>query len=163
MGKKWKWQILFSWAPESLQTVTAAMKWKLPAPWKESCDKPRQLIKKQRHHCADKGPYSQSYGFSVVMYRCDSWTIKKAEHKRIDAFKLWCWERLLKAPWTARIKPVNLKGNHSWIFTGRTDAEAEAPILWTPDAKSRVIGKDPDAGIDWRQKEKGATEDEVVG
>ena len=76
---------------------------------------------------------------------------KKAECLRIGASELWCWRRL---------KPVNPKGNESWIFIGRTDAEA--PILWPPDAKSRLIGKDPDAGKDWRQKEKKAKEDEIA-
>ena len=74
--------------------------------------------------------------FPVVMYGCESWTIKKAEHRRIDAFELWCWRRLLRVPWIAEIQPVHLKGNQSLIFTGRTDAEAEALILWPSDAKS---------------------------
>ena len=75
--------------------------------------------------------------FPVVMYGCESWTIKKAEHWRIDALELWCWRRLLRVPWTAReIQPVHPKGNQSWIFIGRTDAEAETPILWPPDAKN---------------------------
>ena len=95
------------------------------------------------------------------MYECEGWTVKKAEHPRIDGFKLWCWRRLLRVPWTARrIKLVNTKGNQPWIFTGRTDANAEAAILWPPDAKSRLIRKDPDAGKDWRQEEKRTTEDE---
>ena len=72
------------------------------APWKNSYDKSRQLIKKQRHYFADKGPSSKSYGFPVVMYGCESWTIKKAECWRIDAFELWCWRRLLRVLWTAR-------------------------------------------------------------
>ena len=72
------------------------------APWKKSYDQPRQLIKKQKHYFANKGPSSQSYGSPVVMYGCESWTIKKAEHWRIDAFELWCWRRLLRVPWTAR-------------------------------------------------------------
>ena len=97
--------------------------------------------------------------FPVVMYGCESWTIKKAECQRNDAFELCCWRRLLTVP----IKPVHPKRNQSWIFTGRTDAEAETPILWPPDAKNGLIGKDPDAGKDWRQKEKGTTEDEMVG
>jgi len=102
--------------------------------------------------------------FPVVMYGCESWTIKKAECQRIDAFELWCWRRLLRVPWTARrSKPVNPKGNQSRIFIERIDAEVEAPILWSSDAKSRLIGKDPDAGKDWRQEEKGKTEDEMVG
>ena len=70
------------------------------------------------------------------MYGCESWTIEKAEHRRIDAFELWCWGRLLRVPWTARRSTVNPKGNQSWIFIGRTDAEAETPILWPPDAKN---------------------------
>ena len=71
-------------------------------PWRESNDKPKQHIKKRRYHFANKDPYSQSCGFSVVMYGCESWTIKKAEHQRIDAFELQCWRRLLRVPWTAR-------------------------------------------------------------
>ena len=99
--------------------------------------------------------------FPVVMYGCESWTIKKAEHWRIFAFKLWYRRRLFRVPW--EIKPVNPKRNHPWIFIGRTDAEAETPILWPPDAKNWLIWKDPDAGKDWRQEEKGTTEDEMVG
>ena len=74
--------------------------------------------------------------FSVVMYGCDSWTIKKAERRRIDAFELWCWKRLLRVPWTAEIQPVHPKGDQSWVFIGRTDVEAETPILWPPDVKN---------------------------
>ena len=98
--------------------------------------------------------------FSVVTYGHESWTIKKAERQRIDAFELWCWRRLLDCK---EIQPVYPKGNQSWIFIGRTDAEAETPILWPPDVKNWLIGKDTDAGQDWRQEEKGITEDEVVG
>ena len=98
--------------------------------------------------------------FPVVMYGCESWTIKKAEWWRIDAFKLNCWEKTLESLLDCKIKLVNLEGNQSWIFIGRTDAEAL--ILWPPDGKSRLIGKDPDAGKDWGQ-EKGTTEDEMVG
>ena len=101
--------------------------------------------------------------FPVVMYACESWSIEKAECQRIDAFELWCWRRLLRVPWTAwHIQPVHPKGNQSWIFIGRTDAEAETPILWLPDTKSWLIWKYPDAGKDWR-REKGTTEDEMVG
>ena len=74
--------------------------------------------------------------FPVVMYGCESWTVKKAERRRIDASELWCWRRLLRVPWIAEIQPVHLKGNQSLIFTGRTDAEAEALILWPSDAKN---------------------------
>ena len=96
--------------------------------------------------------------FPVVVYRCENWTIKKAECQRVDAFKLWYWRRLLKSPLDSKeVKPVNPKGNKPWIFIGRTDAEAEAPILWPPDVKNRLIWKDPDVEQDWRQKEKGMT------
>ena len=88
----------------------------------------------------------------------ESWSIKKAKHRRIDAFELWCWWRLLRVSWT-----VHPKGNQSWIFIGRTDAEAEAPIFWPPDAKNRLSRKDPDAGKDWRQEEKEMTKDEMAG
>ena len=93
------------------------------------------------------------------MYGCESWTIKKAEHQRTDAFELWCW-RLLDCK---EIQPIHPKGNLSWIFIARTDAEAETLILWPPDVKNWLTGKDPDAGKDWRQEEKGMTEDEMVG
>ena len=97
------------------------------------------------------------------MYGCESWTIKKAECQRTDAFNLWSWRRLLRAPWTARRSNLSRKGNQSWIFTGRTDVESETPILWPPDAKNWLIRKDPDAGTDRRWEEKGMTEDEMVG
>ena len=92
MGKQWKqWLTLFWGASKSLQMVTAAMKLKDTYSWKESYDQPRQHIKKQRHYFASKGLSSQGYGFSSVMYGYESWTIKKAEHQRIDAFEMWCW------------------------------------------------------------------------
>ena len=100
--------------------------------------------------------------FPVVVYGYESWTVKKAERRRIGIFGLWCWRRLLRVPWTAR-RPVRPKGNQCWIFIGMTDAEAETPMLWPPDAKNWLIWKDPDAGKDWRQEEKGTTEDEMVG
>ena len=101
--------------------------------------------------------------FPVVMYGCESWTIKKAEHRRIDAFELWYWRRL-ESPFNCKeIQPVNPTGKQSWIFIRRTDAEAETPILWPPDVKNWLIWKDPGAGKDWRQEEKGTTEDEMVG
>ena len=101
--------------------------------------------------------------FPVVMYGCERWAIKKPECQRIDAFELWFLEKTLESPLGCKeIKPVNPKGNQSWIFTGRTDAKAEAPILWPTGVKSWLIGKDPDAGKDWRQDEKGAREDEMI-
>ena len=101
--------------------------------------------------------------FPVVVYECESWTIKKAECQRIDAFELWCWRRLFDSPLDCKeILPVHPKVNQSWIFIGKTDVEAETPILRPPDVKSWLIWKDPDAGKDWRQEEKGTTEDEMV-
>ena len=101
--------------------------------------------------------------FPVVVYGCESWTMRKAEHRRIDAFELWCWKRLLRVPLDCKeIQPVHPRGDQSWVFIGRTDVEAETPVLWPPDAKSWLIWKDPDAGKDWGQ-EKGTTEDEMVG
>ena len=102
--------------------------------------------------------------FPVVMYGCESRTIRKAEWWRINAFELWCWRKTLKSPLNNReVNPVHPKGSQSSIFIGRTDAEAETPILWPPDVKNWLTGKDPDVGKDWRQKEKGTTEDEMVG
>ena len=101
--------------------------------------------------------------FPIVMYRCKSWTIKKAEHQRIDALKIWYWRRLESLLDSNEIKPVNPKGDQSWVLIGRTDAEAKAPVLWPPDGKSWHIGKDPDAGKDWRQEKNGATQDRMVG
>ena len=103
--------------------------------------------------------------FPVLMYGCESWTVKKAEHQKTDAFKLWCWRRLLRVPWTARRSNQSIlkEINQSWMFIGRTDIEAETPVLSPPHSKSCLSGKDPDAGRDWGQKEKGTTEDEMVG
>ena len=133
------------------------------ASWQDSDDKPRQGVEKQRQYSADKGLYSQGYGFAVVMFGCEKWNIKKAECQRIDAFKLWCWRRLLKSPLDNKeIKAVNLKGDHPWIFTG-SDAEAETPVFWSSDANRQLIGKAPDAGKDQGWKEKRVSEDEIAG
>ena len=119
---------------------------------------------KQRHYFANKDPYSQSYGFSsshVWMWELDhkdSWTPKN------QCFWTVVLKKTLESPLDSKeIKLVHPKGNQSWMFIGRTDAEAEAPILRPPDAKILLIGKDPDAGKDWRQEEMGMTEDEMVG
>ena len=104
------------------------------------------ILKKQRHCSANKGTYSQSCGFPVVMYRCESWTIKKAKPWRTGAFKLWFWKRFLRVLWTTRISKQSILKEMSSIIIGC--AEAEAPILWPPDVKRRFIGKDPDAGKD---------------
>ena len=113
-----------------------------------------QRIKKQRHYFANKGPSHQGYGFSSVMYGCESWTIKKAERKRIDAVELWCWRRLLRVPWTARrsnqsiLKEFSPECWKDWCWSGNSN------ILATY-AKSWLIWKDPDVGEDWRQEEWG--------
>ena len=102
--------------------------------------------------------------FPVVMYGYESWTIKKGECRRNRCFRTVVLEKTLESPLDSKeIKPVNPKGNQPGIFTGKADAEAEAPILSPPDAKSWLIGKDPDVGKDWRQDEKGRTDDEMVG
>ena len=134
------------------------------APWKKSYDQPRQLIKKQRHYFANKRLSSQSYGFSSSHV----W-IWKLYHKEGWALKNWCFwtvvlEKILENPLDCKeILPVHPKGNQSWMFIWKTDAEAEAPILWPSDVKSQLIGRDPDSGKDRRQEEKGTTEDEMVG
>ena len=118
----------------------------------ESYDQPRQHIKKQRHYFADKGPSSQDYGFSgghVWMWELD--------YKENWAQKNWCFwtvvlEKTLESPLDCKeIQLVHPKGDQSWVFFGRNDAEAETPVLWPPHAKSWLIGKDPDAGRDWGQ------------
>ena len=93
--------------------------------------------------------------FPVVTYGCDSWTIKKAESWRPDAFELWCWRRFLRVPWTARRSNQTILKEMNWIFIGRTGAEAEAPTLQPPDGTSWHTGKAPDAWEDWGQDEKG--------
>ena len=132
--------------------------------WNLPYDQPRQHIKKQRHYFVNKGPSSQGYGFSsshIWMWELD--------YKESWAPKNWCFwtvmlEKTLESPLDCKeIQPVHPKRDKSWVFIGRTDFEAETPILWPPDVKSWLIGKDPDAGKDWRQEEKGITEDEIVG
>ena len=133
-------------------------------PWKKSYDKPRQHIKKQRHYFSDKGPPGQSYGFSSSHVR-----IWQLDYKERWAPKNWCFwtvvlEKTLESSLDCKeIQLVHPKGDQSWIFIGRTDTEAESPILWPPDAKNWLIGKDPDAFKDWRQEEKGMTDDEMIG
>ena len=101
--------------------------------------------------------------FPVFIYGCESWTIKKAHHWRIDAFELVLKKTLQNPLDCKEIKLVNPRGNQSWMFIGRTDAKVKTPILWLPDAKNWLIWKDPDAGKDWRREEKGTTEAEMVG
>ena len=146
--------------------ITADSDWAMKlkdASWKKSYDKPRQCIKKQRLLCC-QSPSSQSYGFSSS--RLWFWELdhKKGWVPKNWCFWIWCWRRLFESPLdSTEIKAVYPKGNQSWIFTGRTDAETQAPILRPHDAKSSLIGKDPDAGKYWRQEEKGTTENEMIG
>ena len=101
--------------------------------------------------------------FPLVMYGCESWTVKKAQHWRIDAFELWCWRRLLRVPWTARRSNQSILKEISRVFFGKNDAKTETPVLWPPHVKNWLIGRDSDAGRDWGQEEKGTTEDEMAG
>ena len=128
------------------------------APWKKSYDKPRQHIKKQRHYFANKGPSSQSYGFSSS--HVWMWELNYKESWALKNWSFWAvvLEKTPEGPLDYKIKPIHPKGNQSWMFIGRTDAEAEAPVLWPPDAKNQLIRKNPDAGKDWGQEEKGPTE-----
>ena len=138
---------------------------KMLVPWKKSYDKPRQHTEKQRYYFADKGPYSENYAFSSSHVQM-MWELDRKEGW---ALKNWCFwsvvlDRTLESALDCKeIQPVNPKGNQTWIFIGRMDAEAEAPIIWPPDAKSQLIGKDPDAGKDWKQEGKGTTENKMVG
>ena len=131
------------------------------AHWKKSYDQPRQHVKKQRHYFANKALSSQSYDFSSS--HVWKWEL---DYKENWALKNWCiWtvmlKNILKSPLDCKeIQPVHPKENQSWIFIGRTDVEAEAPILWPPYAKNQLTGKDPDVGKNWRWEEKGTTEDE---
>ena len=143
--------------------VTAAIKLKDACSWKKSCDQPRQLIKKQRRYFVDKDLSSQTCGFSSIHV----W-MRELDYKESWLPKNWCFwtvvlEKTLESPLDCKeIQPVHRKGNHSWIFIGRTDADAETPILWPPGVKNWLKGKDPDSGKDWRQ-EKETTEDEMAG
>ena len=137
---------------------------KMLAPWKKNYDKLKQHIKKQWRYFANKGPYSQSYGF--CSRQVWMWVLA---HKESWALRNWCFwtvvlEKTLENPLDCKeIKSVYPKGNQSWKFIGRADVEGEAQILWPTDMKNWLIWKDPDAGKDWMQEEKGTTEVEMVG
>ena len=141
--------------------------WQQPwmlALWEKSYDQPRQHIKKQRHYFANKGPSSQRYGFSISHV----W-MWKLDYKEIWVPRNWCFwtvvlKKTLESPLDCKeIQPVHPKGTQSRLVIGKTDTEAETPILCSPDVKNRLIGKDPEAGKDWRREEKGMTKDEMVG
>ena len=167
MEKQWKqWQIIFlgskitadsDWSHEIKRCLLLGRK---TMPNLDSILKSRDVTLPTKVHIV------KTMVFPVVMCRCESWTIKKCEHRRTDAFPtLWCWRRLLRVPWTARrsnqsiLKEISPK----YIFIGRTDVEAETPILWPPHPKNWLTGKDPEAGKDWGQEEKGMTQDEMAG
>ena len=162
MEKQWKqWQSVFSWDPKSLQMETASHEIKrCLLLGRKAMTNPDSILKSRDITLMTKFYLINTMVFSVVMYECESWTIKKGECQRIDAFELCCWRRLLRVPWTAR-RP-NQSILKFWIFIGRIDTEAEAPILWPPAAKNWLIWKDPDTGKDWRWKENRAREDEMV-
>ena len=158
-GRQWKqWQTLFWGGSQTCRWWLQPWNKKMLTPWKKSYDQPRQYIKKQRHYFVNKGPSNQSYGFSsshAWMWELDckeSWVPKN-----------WCFwtlllEKTLESPFDCKeIQPIHPKGNKSWLFIGRTDAEAETSILWPPDEKTWLIEKDPNARNDWRW------EDEMVG
>ena len=163
MGRQWKqWEMLFFRAPKSLHMVTAAMKLKRCLfLGKKAMTNLESILKSRDNYFANKGPCGQSYGISnshVWMWELDykeSWVLKN-----------WCFwtvvlEKTLESPLDCKeIQPFNPKGNQSWIFIGKPDTEDL--ILWPPNVKNWLIGKDPDAGKDWRWEEKGMTEDEMV-
>ena len=159
------------------------------APWKKSYDQPRHHIKKQRHCFANKNyGFSSSYVWMWELDYKEIWALKNWCFQTVVLEKtcshVWMWELDYKEIWTLKnwcfwtvvleetlqslldckeIQPVHPKGDQSWIFLGRIEAEAETLILWPPDAKNWLLGKDPDAGKNWRREEKGTTEDEMVG
>ena len=134
------------------------------ASWQESYEKPWQCVENQSHYSADKGPYSQGCGLPsghVWLWELDFKEGKMPKNRCLQTVVL---EKTPESPlYSKEIIPVNLKGNQPWILVGRTDAEAEAPVFWSPDVNSQLIGKVPNSGKDWGQKEKRASEDEMAG
>ena len=127
---------------------------KTPAPWKESYD---SILNSRDITLPTKVRLVKDMVYPVVMHGCESWTIKKAECRRMDAFELWWWRRLCRGPWTARRSSWSIPKETSLNIHWRTNVEAETAILWPPDAKNQLIGKDPAAGNNWRWEEKGTT------
>ena len=162
MGKQWKeWETLFSWFQNHCRWWLHEIKSCLLLGRKVMTNLD-SILKSRDTTLLTKVQVVKVMVFPVVMSGYESWTIKKADHWRIDSFELWCWtlESHLDCK---KIQSVHPKGDQSWVFFGRTDVEAESPILWPTDAKSLLIWEDPDAGKDWGQVEKGTTEDEMVG
>ena len=151
------------WAPQSLQMVTAAMKLRCLLLGRKVMTNVDSILKNRDITLPTKVCLVKAMVCPLVMHRCESWTIKKTECQRIDAFELWYWRRLLRVPWTARTSNQSILKEISWMFIGSTDAKPEAPMLWSPDANNWFIWKDPDAWKDWRQEAKGMSEDEMVG
>ena len=156
-------RLYFGGAPKSLQIVTSAMKLRRLFFGRKVMTNLDSILK-SRHYFADKGQSSQSYCFSSSHVWMPELDYKESWAPRNLCFWSVVLEKTLESPLDCKeIQPVQPKDNQSWIFIGRTDAETEAPILWPHDAKNWLIGKDPDAGKDWRQEEKGMTVDEIVG
>ena len=148
MGKKWKqWQTLF-WGGSKI-TADGDCSHEIKRHFllgRKAMTNLDSILKSRDLTLLTKICIIKAMVFLVVMYRCESWTIKKTEHRRSDAFELWYWRRLKNSLDGKEIKPASPKGNQPWMLTERTDAASEAPILWPPDMKNRLIGKDPDAG-----------------
>ena len=153
---------LFSWAPNSLQIVTAAMKLIHLLLGRKAMTNPDSTLKSRDITLPTKVHLVKTMVFLVVMYGCESWTVKKAECRRTDAFELWCWRRLESPLDCKEIQRVHSE-DQPWNFFGRNDAKAETPVLWPPHVKNWLTGKNSDAGRDWGQEEKGTTEDEMAG
>ena len=166
MGKQWKqWQTLFLGGSKitAVGDCSHEIKRRLLLGRKVTTN-PDSILKSRDITLPTKVHLVKAMVFPVVMYGCESWTIKKAEHQSIDAFELWCWRRLLRILWTAR------RSNQSILKEISPEYSLEGlmlklklPILWPADRKNWLIWKDPDGGKDWRQEEKGTIEDEMVG
>ena len=159
MGKQW--HTLFSWAPKSVRMVTAAMKLRRLLLGRQVITNLDSILKNRDIILPTKVYLIKAMVFPVVMHGCEIWNKKKAEHRKMDAFELWCWRRLLRVPWTAR------RSNQSILKEISPECSLEGLMLklklWPPDGKSWLIWKDPDAGNDWRWEEKGMAEDDMVG
>ena len=143
-----------------LLTMSAALRLKMLAPLEGKLSNLDSVLKSRDITLLTKLWIVKAW---VFQYGFESWIIKKAESWRIDAFKMWCWKRLLRVPWTARRSSLSILKESTLNIHWKADAEAETPILWPADAKNWLVWKDPDAGTDWRQEEKGMTEDKMVG
>ena len=164
MGKQWKqWEALFLGGSKNSADCDCSHEIKNLPLRRKAITNLDSILKSRDRTLPTKVYLIKAMVFPVVTHEYESWTVMKAEHRRIDAFELWCWRRLLRALDCKEIQPVHPKGHQSWIFMGRTEAEVEASTLWPLDAKRQLIGKYPDAGEDWEQEEKGATEDEMDG